>query len=103
MRDERAVWLYHQSPGARILKRPPGQPATQSQALVRLVDLGVEEGDPTSEQGVLCVACHLAVGPELVTIGVFVVGDLGVHICFIRAQRVAYHKMPTKLSRPSPQ
>src|SRR5918995_4806312 len=99
MRDERAVWLYHQSPGARILKRPPGQPAAQSQALVRLVDLGVEEGDPTSEQGVLCVACHLAVRPELVTIRAFVVADLGVHISSIRAQRVTYHKMPSTASR----
>jgi hypothetical protein len=37
------------SPLARIVERRPGQPATQAYVLGRLVDLGVQEGDPPSE------------------------------------------------------
>jgi hypothetical protein len=85
------------SPLARIVERRPGQPATH--ALERLVDLGVEESDPPSTHGVLSVACQLAVGPELVTILGWIVADLGVHLSFIRAQGVAYQKMPRTLSR----
>src|SRR5215213_59106 len=85
-RGERAEWHYHQSPGARILKRRPGQPVAQAQPLVGLVDLGVEEGDPPAVQDVLSVACQLAVSPELVTILGWVVADLYVHLSSIRAR-----------------
>jgi hypothetical protein len=98
-RDERAERHYYQTLGARIVERCTGQPATQTHALKRLVDLGVEEGDPPSEQGVLGVACHLAVSPDLVTIFGWIVADLGVHLSSTRARHVAYHKMPSRLSR----
>src|SRR5215208_7195209 len=94
------------SPLARIVERRPGKPAAQSEALVGLVDLGVEEGDPPAPQGVLSVACQLAVRPDLVAILGWVVADLGVHVSSIRAQLLfisrrylAYQKMPSAPSR----
>jgi hypothetical protein len=41
------------SPRARIVERGLGQPAAQVQALVGLVDLGVDEGDPPAAQAML--------------------------------------------------
>ena len=98
-RDERAVRHYRQPPGARIVERRPGEPAAQSQALIRHEDLGVDEGDASAAKAVLGVACQLAVSPDLVTVLRWVVADLGVYVSSIRARLVAYQMMPSALSR----
>src|SRR5215216_49332 len=75
-RKEQAEQHYQESPGTRIGERLPGQPGAKAKALIRVVDLSVEEGDPPTVQDVLSVACQLAIREDLVTILGWVVADL---------------------------